>query len=234
MGRVTPSKVLNRATDSLQIQSDAALASLGTSLGFTLLVTLIFCFLRPYNTIVYAPRLRHADEKHAPPPLGKSPFAWIKPVIGTREYQLVEKVGMDAAIFLRFLRMCRNMFIVLSIIGCGILIPVNIMGGKGSKINNWTNVSVLMKMTPQYMFGDIYWAFVACAYAFNAVVCFFLWWNYRAVVRLRRTYFESQEYQSSLHSRTLMVSVHSQNNCYLADSCRSMTFQENFEPTMAL
>ena len=116
----------------------------------------------------------------------------------------MEKVGMDAAVFLRFTRMCRNMFIVLSLIGCGILIPVNILGGKGL-YKSWSNISVLMKMTPQYMFGEIYWAFVACAYIFNIVVCFFLWWNYRAVVRLRRQYFESQEYQASLHSRTLMV-----------------------------
>ncbi|KAF2092671.1 DUF221-domain-containing protein [Rhizodiscina lignyota] len=187
-----------------QIQSDAALASLGTSLGFTLLVTLLFCFLRPYNTVVYAPRLRHADEKHAPPPLGKSPWAWIKPVLTTKEHLMVEKVGMDATLFLRFTRMCRNMFLVLSIVGCAILIPVNVFGGKGL-YKQWTNISVLMKMTPQYMFGEIYWAFVATAYAFNIIICFFLWWNYRAVVRLRKYYFESQEYQSSLHARTLMI-----------------------------
>jgi hypothetical protein len=38
-------------------------------------------------------------------------------------------------------------------------------------------------------------------------VCFFLWWNYRAVFKLRRTYFDSQEYKASLHSRSLLVSV---------------------------
>jgi len=37
------------------------------------------------------------------------------------------------------------------------------------------------------------------------VSCFWLWINYRSVTRLRREYFESHEYQTSLHSRTLMV-----------------------------
>lgn len=192
------------SVDNSQIQSDAAAASLITSLGFTALVTLLFCFVRPYNTAVYAPRLRHADEKHAPPQLSRSPWAWIIPVAKTKEQELVQKVGMDAVVFLRFTRMCRNMFLVLTIVGCAILIPINYIGGK-KFFRQWNDVKGLMKLTPQYMFGEVYWAFVACAYAFDAIVCFFLWWNYRAVLRLRRQYFESPEYQSSLHSRTLMV-----------------------------
>jgi hypothetical protein len=45
------------------------------------------------------------------------------------------------------------------------------------------------------------------AYLIQGTVCFFLWWNYRAVFKLRRTYFDSQEYKASLHSRSLLVSV---------------------------
>jgi hypothetical protein len=45
------------------------------------------------------------------------------------------------------------------------------------------------------------------AYIIQATVCFFLWWNYRAVLKLRRAYFNTEEYKSSLHSRTLLVSL---------------------------
>jgi hypothetical protein len=118
----------------------------------------------------------------------------------------VEKIGLDAVIFIRFIKMCRNMFLVLSFIGCAILIPVNVVTGNVQtfKDNNF-NVSGFMKMTPQFMAGQIFWAMVACAWIIDIVVCFFLWHNYRAVARLRREYFESKEYQNSLHSRTLMV-----------------------------
>ena len=189
---------------SSQIQSKAFFASLGTSLGITAIVALLFCFLRPYNTIVYAPRLRHADEKHAPPALGKGPFAWLSPVWKTKEQALVEKVGMDAAVFIRFTKMCRNIFLVLTVVGCAIVIPLNIKGANKDG-SNGSGISAFMKMTPQFLLGQSFWGLVVCSYLINIVVCGFLWWNYRAVARLRRQYFESVDYQSSLHARTLMV-----------------------------
>jgi len=119
---------------------------------------------------------------------------------------MVEKAGLDAAIFMRFIKMCRNMFLVLSALGCGILIPVNVVTGNVQTFKgNSFNVSGFMKMTPQFMAGQVFWAMVVCAWVIDIVVCFFLWTNYRAVVRLRREYFESKEYQNSLHSRTLMI-----------------------------
>jgi hypothetical protein len=166
-------------------------------------VAIAFCFVRPFNATVYAPRLKHADEKHAPPPLGKSPWAWFAPVFRTKESLLVEKVGLDAAIFIRFTKMCRNIFLILTVVGCGLIIPVNVVGGK--KLNSTKDISNFMRMTPQFMQGDIFWALVVTAWIIDITVCVFLWINYRAVTRLRREYFESPEYQNSLHARTLMV-----------------------------
>jgi hypothetical protein len=169
----------------------------------TLIIALLFCFLRPFNATVYAPRLKHADEKHMPPPIGRSPWAWFSVVLKERENAMIEKVGMDAAIFIRFTHMCRNIFLVLSVIGCGILIPVNVVVG-GNQFALKSTPS-LAKMTPQFMIGRVYWALVACAWLIDMVVCFFLWRNYRAITGLRRAYFESADYQNSLSSRTLMV-----------------------------
>jgi hypothetical protein len=185
-----------------QVDSQAFLASLYTSLGISAAIALAFCFLRPYNTIVYAPRLRHADEKHAPPPLGRGPFAWFKPVFSTKEMMLVEKVGMDAAIFIRFTKMCRNIFLILTVIGCAVLIPIYVTSANSPT----TGISWLTKITVTFLVGRVFWALVACAWVIDVVVCGFLFWNYRAVARLRRAYFESLEYQNSLHSRTVMVS----------------------------
>lgn len=49
------------------------------------------------------------------------------------------------------------------------------------------------------------WAQVIVAYLGNFIMCYFLWHNYRRVHALRRTYFQSSEYQNSLHARTLVV-----------------------------
>jgi hypothetical protein len=64
--------------------------------------------------------------------MGKGIFSWFGPVYKTKENVLVDKIGLDAVIFLRFTRMLRNMFISLGLIGLLVMIPVNItMRNKG-------------------------------------------------------------------------------------------------------
>jgi hypothetical protein len=186
-----------------QMQGQAVLSAFGLSVGATLIIALIFCFVRPYNTVVYAPRLRHADEKHAPPQLSKSPWAWLGPVMQTKEDLLVEKVGMDAALFIRFTGMCRDIFLVLTLVGCGILVPVYLRGSQQNQ--NSKSIDAFTKLTPQFLVGSSYWGIVVAEWAINVILIIFLWWNYRAVTRLRRRYFESAEYQTALHARTLIV-----------------------------
>lgn len=169
-----------------------------------ILITVLFSFLRPRNSVVYAPKLKYADAQHAPPQIGKGLFAWFAPVTKTKEAQLVDKLGMDGTVFLRFTRMCRNMFLVLSIISIVILIPANTVGKNKVGLSGDANKNFLA-MTPQFMKQDALWTHVVSAYLINIVVAYFLWRNYIAVTRLRRQYFISTEYLMSLHSRTLMI-----------------------------
>jgi calcium permeable stress-gated cation channel len=185
----------------IQFTEDAFWASLATSVIITLSIALLFCFVRPYNSAVYAPKLRHSDAQHAPPVIGKGLFAWVGPIIKTKEAALVDKLGLDATVFLRFTRMCRNLFLVMSVIGIAVMIPVNVTNSNQSS----GKLGAFVLMTPQNLGGKPMWAHVVCAWAFDIIVAGFLWWNYRAVVRLRRNYFLSAEYQASLSSRTLMV-----------------------------
>jgi len=179
-------------------------ASLGASIGVSILLALAFSLFRPRHSLVYAPKVKHADQKHAPPPVGKGFFAWIKPVIRTREPQLVDTIGLDAAIFLRFTKMLRNIFIFISIIGCLVMIPVNI--AESHRNNDDTSAqAALTNMTPLYVNATAIWSQVACAWAFDAIIAYFLWRNYRAVRALRRHYFQSSDYQRSMHARTLMI-----------------------------
>lgn len=116
---------------------------------------------------------------------------------------MVHYVGIDATVFLRFTRMCRDVSIVLSVLGCAILVPIHIKYvDEDTKPEQW-----LLRMTPSNVFGKAIWAQVVVAYLFNITCAGFLWWNYRKVLGLRRKYFASPEYQNSLHSRTLMVSL---------------------------
>ncbi|KAL8817331.1 MAG: hypothetical protein Q9223_003822 [Gallowayella weberi] len=190
--------------------ADAFWASLGTSIVAMILLTLAFSLMRPRNTIVYAPKVKYADKKHAPPKLGKGLFEWVGPVTRAKEGMLVEKTGLDAAVFLRFTRMLRNIFLTLSVIAIAVLIPANVIGSNKAAISQYSKggQSFFMTMTPQFPDPrriESLWVHVVCVWAIDLVVAFFLWRNYGAIVRLRRQYFDSPEYLQSLHSRTLMV-----------------------------
>ncbi|KAL9025362.1 MAG: hypothetical protein Q9196_005795, partial [Gyalolechia fulgens] len=166
--------------------------------------------MRPRNTIVYAPKVKYADEKHAPPKIGKGMFDWVRPVLGAKEALLVEKTGLDAAIFLRFTKMLRNLFLVLSIVGVAVILPANVIAADREAIKATTKggQSFFVTMTPQYTsrkHKSSLWVHVICVWVIDLIVAFFLWRNYGAIVRLRRQYFDSPEYLMSLHSRTLMV-----------------------------
>ncbi|KAI6080947.1 DUF221-domain-containing protein [Hypoxylon rubiginosum] len=185
-----------------QTLTDGAIwSALGTSVGFTAFIAIAFSLLRPYNSVVYAPKLKHADEEHAPPPIGKGYLAWVPPLWRTKEKDVILHAGMDAAIFLRFTRMCRNIFLTLGVVGCCILLPVyySLNGDKTG------NLQWFMRLTPSNVSDQPIWALVVAAYAFNIIIIGYLWWNYRRVLQLRRIYFESKEYQQSLSARTLML-----------------------------
>ncbi|GAP84684.1 putative duf221 domain protein [Rosellinia necatrix] len=186
-----------------ELSEKAFWSSLGYSFGAAFLFALIFCILRPYNGTVYAPRLRHTDEKHAPPAVDNGVFSWVAPVVKTREQVLAEKIGVDATLFLRFTRMCRNLMIVLSVIGLGVYIPLNII--ENTRNQALDNTNLFIRLTPLGVWGAACWAHVIVSYIFDILMCLFIWWNYRAVSQLRRQYFDSPEYQESLHSRTLMI-----------------------------
>ncbi|KAI4214327.1 MAG: hypothetical protein LQ351_003080 [Letrouitia transgressa] len=190
---------------SATFHANAFWASLGTSIGVMILITLTFSLLRPRHTIVYAPKLKYADEKHAPPRIGKGLFEWVAPVIKVKEPALVEKAGMDAAIFLRFTRMLRNMFLALGVVGVAALVPANALGTNFKWLQN--QQGYLAATTPQYLGQKkgILWVHVISVWVIDLIVAFFLWRNYMAVARLRRQYFDSAEYLMSLHSRTLMI-----------------------------
>ena len=106
-----------------------------------------------------------------------------------------------------FARMCRNMFVVLAIVACAIIVPVNVIKSVEFQKNFDGDMSskAIFLMTPRDLFGQVFWAFVVLAYVIDIIVCGFLWWMYRAVHRLRRQYLEHPDYQNSLYARTLMI-----------------------------
>ena len=127
------------------------------------------------------------------------------PVAKIHEAELVDKIGLDGTVFLRFTKMCRDMFLVITVVSIGIILPTNVITNRNSKMSQSSGAQGFWTATtPQYTAGAGLWVHVVCMYLVNGIVGFFLWRNYRKITRLRRLYFESPAYLQSLHSRTLM------------------------------
>ena len=127
-----PSDILqairNANTQSGQFGVTAIVAGLVTSAVISTVVFLMFSVLRPRHKIVYAPKIKYTSEKRAPPPIDDGLFSWLKPVWQCSDEYLLGKIGLDAVLFLRFWRMCRNIFICLGV-GSAVIIPYNIIIG---------------------------------------------------------------------------------------------------------
>ncbi|KAK6538605.1 hypothetical protein TWF694_010183 [Orbilia ellipsospora] len=195
--------------DQFQNQFNKAAFSfnIGTSFLVSFVLFALFCWIRPLHTSVYAPRLQNSNAKNAPPEIEKGYFSWLIPVFKIEEHVLIDNIGLDAIVFLRFVRMLRNMFAVLSI-GALIMLAVNAgCTARNTELFDQAGGSVdpLIYTSPQYVTGTCLYAHVLESWIFNIVICYFIWSSYRKIVQLKVKHFQSEEYRSALYAKTLMV-----------------------------
>ena len=199
-------------------------------LGFMAAISLVaiigFSALRPNNSVVYQPKSKYSEQGKAPPPLSKGFLGWsvhsrplaptsslihlrdlyrVKPLVTTKEEALINIIGLDAVCFLKFLSMCRNMFVVIALLGCAVLVPIDVT-------YNLRNVregdrNPLSMLTIQDVRGPFLWGHVAIVYLITLTVFAFVWVNYAQMVKFRWQYFRSDDYQHSLHARSLIVGL---------------------------
>lgn len=181
------------------------LAGLIFSLGGSLILFVAFCLIRPRNNVVYAPRIKYHEGKK-PKPLGQHPLSWMKLIFKVKEHELVEHIGIDAVLYIRFMTMCRNLFLIFSVVGCLVMIPINVVYNlKSPMAENASKSDAFVLMTPTLLYGNTLYAHIVVTWIFDAVICFFLWRNFNKIIDLRRNKFKTEEYQNALFMRTLMA-----------------------------
>ncbi|SCZ94465.1 BZ3500_MvSof-1268-A1-R1_Chr12-2g03916 [Microbotryum saponariae] len=175
--------------------------ALMAALGLTAIVS--FSILRPNNSVVYQPKVKYSEDEKRPPKLGKGLTSWVGPTFRTDEQQLLTTIGLDAVTYLRFLKMCRNALLVTAALTCAVLIPLDVI----YNLRNVTskNRNSLLILTISKVRGSWLWAHVTMTYVLTAVVFYFIWVNYDQMVKMRWQWFRSDEYQNTLHARSIMV-----------------------------
>ncbi|KAI9885846.1 MAG: Kynureninase (L-kynurenine hydrolase) [Watsoniomyces obsoletus] len=174
------------------------------------------------RSIVGRPTLTHAHskprtylvpdkERTTAPPTGL--LTWLIPLFSTTRSDFIEKSGLDAYFFLRFLRTLLKIFIVLAVVILPILLPINAVGGRGADFAQrggpqYNNVTGL----DQLAFGNVrpthtrrYWAHLVCAVFVVVVVCYVFFDELRYYVRIRQRYLMTPQHRLRASATTVLI-----------------------------
>lgn len=145
----------------------------------------------------------------------------MKPVLTTSNSAFVQKCGLDAYFFLRYLRTLLKIFVPSALVILPILIPVNLIDGRGPRFatgarENSTNVTGL----DQLAWGNVapnhtgrYWAHWILALALVAWICYVAFDELRNYIRMRQAYMTSPQHRLRASATTVLVSSIPQKWC---------------------
>ncbi|XP_030469454.2 CSC1-like protein HYP1 isoform X1 [Syzygium oleosum] len=162
----------------------ALLTSVGINLGLCLLFFTLYSILRkqPSNITVYAPRLvaEHKIEQRRQFNLERllpSP-GWVRQAWQPTEEELLSLLGLDAVVFTRVFIFSLRVFSFATIVGIGILLPINYLGTQLSDDSELQNKSLDSFSISNVNDGSNWlWIHFSAAYIFSGVVCYLLYYE---------------------------------------------------------
>ena len=129
---------------------------------------------------------------------------WISALFNTSDWVSIQKSGLDAYFFLRYLRTLLRIFVSLSLIIIPILVPLNLVYGKnapggvqGLDRFSWANVGLAH--------SSFYWAHLAMALTVVIFVCHTIYAELIEYVGIRQAYLESPLHQAQAFANAILV-----------------------------
>ncbi|SMR47918.1 unnamed protein product [Zymoseptoria tritici ST99CH_3D1] len=175
----------------------AALAVSFASLGGQ---TLIFTILRLKLTRIYRPKSYLVPERERVPPPPGGIIGWIYPLWTTSNLTLIQKCGLDAYFFLRYLRMLLKIFFPMAILCLPVLLPINNSGGNGLQgLDKLTVANIIATK------GDRLWTHLVLAIIFIGWLCYVVFMELRGYIRVRQAYLTSPQHRIRASATTVLV-----------------------------
>ncbi|KAL9078014.1 MAG: hypothetical protein Q9157_003074 [Trypethelium eluteriae] len=132
------------------------------------------------------------------PPSG--PFGWLVTVFSVSNAQFVQRCGLDAYMFLRFLRMLLKIFIPLAFVILPILLPINKTGGGGAKGLNAFAMGNVVAPNQRRL-----WAHLILAVCVAIWACYVFQQELRSYIRMRQAYLTSPQHRLRASATTVLV-----------------------------
>ncbi|KAL8694289.1 MAG: hypothetical protein Q9218_001057 [Villophora microphyllina] len=155
-------------------------------------------------------------ERTKAPPEGL--WQWIVPVFKTSNSEFISKCGLDAYFFLRYLRTLLKIFVPLAFLILPILIPVNVIHGRGphfavgkfaynATYSNVTGLDLLAWGNVRPDKNNRYWVHLVLAIVVIIYTCFVFFDELRGYIRLRQSYLTSPQHRLRASATTVLVTA---------------------------
>ncbi|GJJ69766.1 calcium permeable stress-gated cation channel [Entomortierella parvispora] len=159
-----------------------------------------FCVVRHWSKKIYQPRTYLVNKDIRSPELPPGAFSWITASFKVKDTELLDRVGLDAYMFLRFLRMSAFFFAGCSLLSLPILVPLNVVGGVGD--------SGLGSMTiGNVQAGWRLWFHLTLTYIFSFSAIILLWREMREYTRRRHAFLMSEKHIKTPQATTILVTA---------------------------
>jgi hypothetical protein len=177
-----PNSTSSPGSDSQETSLMSFLISLGINGLIAFIVLLLFSSLRNKFKHIYSPRLLLLETRF---PLGKLPhsfLAWFIPALMAKDDDVFLYAGIDAMVYIRFLKLCVKISLVIMPYGLAVLLPLNLYGG--------VDLTGLSKLTMSNLkeHSQKMWAHFAAVWVYTLVICYMLYEEWRVFIVYRQEY----------------------------------------------
>ena len=158
------------------------ISSLVINLSLSLLMITLFSILRPRLKRIYAPRQILLEMIF---PLGKLPhsfFAWIIPAFVANDDDVFYYAGIDALVYMRFLKLCIKISFLIFPYGIAVLLPLNCYGTADLSGLDKLSISNLGQRSERL------WAHLVAAWVYTLIICYLLYLEWKIYIMYRQEY----------------------------------------------
>ncbi|KAF9904523.1 hypothetical protein EC991_002631 [Linnemannia zychae] len=172
-----------------------------------------FSIIRNWNKRIYQPRTYLVNPENRSPELAGGLLKWVEASIRIHDNMLVDRIGLDAYMFLRFLRMSAILFSAFTLIGIPILIPLNVIGGVDSLPPPPGQEATKQKESlTKLAIGNIaqswrLWFHLVLTVIFSGATIYMLWKEMQEYTRRRHAYLLSEKHARTPQSTTILVTA---------------------------
>ncbi|KAH6671854.1 hypothetical protein B0J14DRAFT_655713 [Halenospora varia] len=176
-----------------------------------------FILLKDKLARIFKPKTYLVPERERTDPPPRTPWGWLFSIFKFRDREIINKCGLDAYFFLRYLQTLLIIFIPLAAVILPILLPVNSIGGRGNayalEFGNRTGYANVTGLD-QLAWGNVrptktnrYWAHLILALVVIIWVCGVFFAELRVYIKVRQDYLTSAEHRLRASATTVLVSA---------------------------